>query len=94
MRITTTGKKLYCRKGIEGYSLDQIKWALRIKQEIVEDLWMRKQAGELGEAEIKAAREVLAHREAGWWIQRREWTIWRHFKEQSDALLNKGEFPQ
>jgi hypothetical protein len=80
MRLSETGRKIYNHRGMEGYSIGQINWALKIKHEIGLDFWMRKQAGELSEQEIERAMAVMTNSWAGWWIQRKEWTIWRHLR--------------
>jgi uncharacterized protein YpbB len=85
MRVTDTGRKVYQRKGIEGYSLRQIAFAQKIKQEAVDDFFMRMQHGEMTQADQAAWQRVIAHKEAGWWIARRHWSVWRLIREQREG---------
>jgi hypothetical protein len=84
MRRSPTGRKLYTRNGIEGYSISQINFARKIRDQIGFDFWMRVQAHELSDEEIATAKEIMKHKEAGWWIARRHATIWVLLREQEE----------
>ena len=84
MRLSSTGHKIFTRKGLEGYSVKQILFAAKIRRDIGEDFWLRVRLGEMTEEEENAAKKIMKHRGAGWWIQRRHGTIWSLLKEQRE----------
>ena len=90
MRLNTNGAKLYRRRNVEGFSVKQIQFATSIKRELQEDAFLRYRLGELSEVEVEALQKAFAHTEAGWWIQREHWSVWRLIREQAEANRVKG----